>query len=129
MKKKEKEKEKKEKIPHLCESIGHRPLWGRCPKRKTTFAKLNKSSNLRIFDIFQIIEETKEEEKSKRKNTYISTFLLWRKPPLLVVEFYLLQNVNWCIGSVSDPFFVLQGVGKNLSRDYQASKGDESGEE
>ena len=20
-----------EKIPHICESIGHRPLWGRCP--------------------------------------------------------------------------------------------------
>ena len=28
------EKEKKEeKIPHMCESIGHRPLRGRCPKR------------------------------------------------------------------------------------------------
>ena len=26
------EKEKEEKIPHMCESIGHRPLWGRCPK-------------------------------------------------------------------------------------------------
>ena len=25
------EKEKEEKIPHVCESIGHRPLWGRCP--------------------------------------------------------------------------------------------------
>ena len=25
-------KEEKEKIPHLCESIGHRPLQGRCPK-------------------------------------------------------------------------------------------------
>ena len=24
------EKEEKERIP-LCESIGHRPLWGRCP--------------------------------------------------------------------------------------------------
>ena len=32
--KKEKEKEKEEKIPHMCESVGHRPLWGRCPKRK-----------------------------------------------------------------------------------------------
>ena len=30
-KKKKKEKEK-EKIPHMCESIGLRPLWGRCPK-------------------------------------------------------------------------------------------------
>ena len=27
-----KKKKKKEKIPHMCESIGHRPLWGRCPK-------------------------------------------------------------------------------------------------
>ena len=26
----EEEEEEKEKIP-LCESIGHRPLWGRCP--------------------------------------------------------------------------------------------------
>ena len=26
----EKEEEEKEKIP-LCESIGHRPHWGRCP--------------------------------------------------------------------------------------------------
>ena len=26
------EKEKEEKIPHTCESIGHRPLRGRCPK-------------------------------------------------------------------------------------------------
>ena len=28
----EEEEEKEEKIPHMCESIGHRPLWGRCPK-------------------------------------------------------------------------------------------------
>ena len=32
-KKKEKEKEK---TPHMCESIGHRPLRGRCPKRGPT---------------------------------------------------------------------------------------------
>ena len=30
---KKEEEKKKEKIPHMCESIGHRPLWGRCPKR------------------------------------------------------------------------------------------------
>ena len=30
------EKEKEEKIPHMCESIGHRPLRGRCPKRGPT---------------------------------------------------------------------------------------------
>ena len=33
--KEEKEKEKEEKIPHMCESIGHRPLRGRCPKAYT----------------------------------------------------------------------------------------------
>ena len=31
-----KEKEEKEKIPHMCESIGHRPLWGRCPASPST---------------------------------------------------------------------------------------------
>ena len=31
---KEEEEKKKEKIPHMCESIGHRPLRGRCPKSK-----------------------------------------------------------------------------------------------
>ena len=29
---KEEEEEEEEKIPHMCESIGHRPLRGRCPK-------------------------------------------------------------------------------------------------
>ena len=33
-KEEEEMKEKEEKIPHICESIGHRPLWGRCPKRE-----------------------------------------------------------------------------------------------
>ena len=28
----EEKEEEKEKIPHMCESIGHRPLRGRCPK-------------------------------------------------------------------------------------------------
>ena len=31
-----KEEEKKEKIPHMCESIGHRPLRGRCPAPPST---------------------------------------------------------------------------------------------
>ena len=30
--KEEKKEKEEEKIPHMCESIGHRPLWGRCPK-------------------------------------------------------------------------------------------------
>ena len=28
MEEEEREMEKEEKIPHMCESIGHRPLWG-----------------------------------------------------------------------------------------------------
>ena len=35
----EKKKEEKEKTPHMCESIGHRPLRGRCPKRKDEILK------------------------------------------------------------------------------------------
>ena len=31
---KEEKEKKEEKIPHMCEIIGHRPLWGRCPKRE-----------------------------------------------------------------------------------------------
>ena len=30
------EKKKEEKIPHICESIGHRPLRGRCPAPSST---------------------------------------------------------------------------------------------
>ena len=38
---KEEEKEKeKEKIFHMCESIGHRPLRGRCPKTRLERAEL-----------------------------------------------------------------------------------------
>ena len=32
--KEEEEKEEKEKVSHTCESIGHRPLRGRCPKKE-----------------------------------------------------------------------------------------------
>ena len=34
-KEEEKKKKEEEKIPHMCESIGHRPLWGRCPKTES----------------------------------------------------------------------------------------------
>ena len=33
---KKEEEKKKEKIPHMCESIGHRPLRGRCPAPPST---------------------------------------------------------------------------------------------
>ena len=32
----EEEEEEEEKIPHMCESIGHRPLRGRCPAPPST---------------------------------------------------------------------------------------------
>ena len=35
-KEKEEKEEKEEKIPHMCESIGHRPLRGRCPAPPST---------------------------------------------------------------------------------------------
>ena len=35
--KKEKKEEEKEKIPHMCESIGHRPLRGLCPAPSLNF--------------------------------------------------------------------------------------------
>ena len=38
----EKEKDEEEKISHMCESIGHRSLRGRCPKNKN-------KNNLTIF--------------------------------------------------------------------------------
>ena len=37
--------EEEEKIPHMCGSIGHRPLWGRCPA-----ASLNYNRNLEGMD-------------------------------------------------------------------------------
>ena len=36
-----KEKEEEEKIPHMCESIGHRPLRGRCPAPPSTSTATN----------------------------------------------------------------------------------------
>ena len=32
----EEKKKEKEKTPHMGESIGHRPLWGRCPAPPST---------------------------------------------------------------------------------------------
>ena len=42
----EKKKEKKEEKFLLCESIGHRPLWGRCPKRGPTDRPTNQRTNI-----------------------------------------------------------------------------------
>ena len=42
------EEEKKEKIPHMCESVGYRPLRGRCPKRK---GKKKKQTSITCHEI------------------------------------------------------------------------------
>ena len=34
--------EEEEKSPHMCESIGHRPLRGRCPKKRKDRMKMKK---------------------------------------------------------------------------------------
>ena len=47
MKEEEKEKEEEEeKIPHMCESIGHRPLRSRCPKKGTNRPITNQRTNI-----------------------------------------------------------------------------------
>ena len=45
---KKKEKERKEKFP-LCESIGHRPLWGRCPKAEAEMQQRQSWADLEAF--------------------------------------------------------------------------------
>ena len=42
-KKGEEEEKKKEKIPQMCESIGHRSLWSGCPRRD--FVKQSRKIN------------------------------------------------------------------------------------
>ena len=50
----EEEEEKKEKIHHMCESIGHRPLRGRCPKTGvgTTISSHYHSEYLEVITTF-----------------------------------------------------------------------------
>ena len=48
--KKEKEKEE-EKIPHMCESIGPRPLLGRCPKRGPTNQLNDQPTNIVVYGV------------------------------------------------------------------------------
>ena len=57
--KKEKKKEK-EKIPHMCESIGHRFLRGRCPKGKNGKKGENEKKKKK--------KKKKEKKKNKQRN-------------------------------------------------------------
>ena len=45
-KKKKKEEEEREKIFHMCESIGQQPPRGRCPKRNKMTTKFSITKNL-----------------------------------------------------------------------------------
>ena len=57
-KKKEKKKEEEEeKIPHMCESIGHRPLRGRCPKRGTGVIAEKGESRPQIKISFRLVKK------------------------------------------------------------------------
>ena len=39
-------KEEKEKVSHMCESIGHRPLRGRCPKSRVRYIYRSPKGNM-----------------------------------------------------------------------------------
>ena len=58
----EEEEEKKEKTPHMCESIGHRPLPGCCPK-----AGYAKSTQI----------NGKEQQSSTAKNRIAISIPIW----------------------------------------------------
>ena len=60
-KEKKKEKEEEEKISHMCESIGHRPLRGRCPKGSEKFALRTKMLTMNKLDTqHSIMHENKK---------------------------------------------------------------------
>ena len=53
---KKKEKKEKEKFL-LCESIGHWPLWGRCPKAEAEMQQRQSWADLEAFLNFQGFQE------------------------------------------------------------------------
>ena len=53
-KEKEEKKNEEEKIPHMCESIGHRPFWSRCPKGRIYPEDKNTTCITKLaFDVLQ----------------------------------------------------------------------------
>ena len=69
--KKEKKKEEEEKISHLCESIGHRLLRGRCPKGKKT-KKCKKAKKQRKDTELILLSRALNLLKAKNKEYFIS---------------------------------------------------------
>ena len=71
----------KEKIPHMCESIGRRPLWGRCPKKVGTWEsgkagkrdrwkvegelKTTKADEGRLVQFYDRVVGAKEDEEGR----------------------------------------------------------------
>ena len=53
----EEEEEEKEKVLHVCERIGHRPLWGRCPAPPLDFKHntLRQGTLLRLFTFSAVL--------------------------------------------------------------------------
>ena len=61
----EKKEEEEEKIPHMCESIGHRPLWGRCPKRGRR--------QLILFQILPNCSQVNDSFREEKSETHVIT--------------------------------------------------------
>ena len=71
MEKKEMKEKEKEKISHMCESIGHRPLRGRCPK----VVRIAPSSNIIVKHfLLTCVQFVKLMEKTKV--TTVLTFVI-----------------------------------------------------
>ena len=65
--KEEKKEKEEEKISHMCESIGHRPLRGRCPKRRKEERKKRNVTcrNKKDKEAFtNALDETKNKQRS-----------------------------------------------------------------
>ena len=50
-----------EKIPHMCESIGHQPLWGRYPKRARKegwTSEIAKSDHIQKSPLVDLVDQS-----------------------------------------------------------------------
>ena len=102
-----KEEEEKEKIPHVCESIGHRPLRGRCPKvmiRTHIVLSISASSDCTwpTDDLVCISEDLELEGRpsaicwwdtlDNRRIAIIGTFMMVDQLSMMLGLF---QNLSW----------------------------------
>ena len=59
-KEKKEKKEEKEKVSHMCESIGHRPLRGRCPKAGAVMQKMPKNAKKARKEGRKVVKEARK---------------------------------------------------------------------